>query len=481
MHWDAELNDGKGELTFGRPIRWLLFLYGGASCRSRSRGSAASSPRVQDVTTGAVTYGHRFLATSGRAGRAIKVRSFDEYRKNLAENFVMLARSDRRDRIVRDLEAQARRSADGPSCISTPGRGAAGRSPGSGRISRGGDRHLQPGFSRLPEEVLARRSSITSTFSRCPRRRRLMPAFLAVTNTQRQRPRHRDQRRARRRGAASRRAVFLGRRPGLARGPPGAARDLLFHKSLGSYARRANGSTPGAVDGRRRVRPPDARRGRTGGRLAKANLATDMVREFTELQGVMGGVYARESGEPETVWKAMYHHYLPVGVEPTAPPSYVGWAPPVRRGRPSPADKLDTLVGLFPRGRAAHRVSGSAGAAATGPRRAPDPPGLEALTGRPPAVHRRSWSMRPKTSPATPSDGGRHQRARRIPPRAPGFRVAAAWRVGPQCTRRHRAALDGGPAAGRFGAEPPRARGVLGNRVVPATGRGLQAGAQHRA
>ena len=56
-------------------------------------------------------------------------------------------------------------------------------------------------------------------------------------------------------------------------------------------------------------------------RLAKADLATDMVREFTELQGTMGGIYAREDGEPEAVWKAIYYHYLPIGVEADAPPS----------------------------------------------------------------------------------------------------------------------------------------------------------------
>ena len=35
----------------------------------------------------------------------------------------------------------------------------------------------------------------------------------------------------------------------------------------------------------------------------------------------MGGIYAREAGEPEAVWKAIYYHYLPVGVEPDAPPT----------------------------------------------------------------------------------------------------------------------------------------------------------------
>jgi glycyl-tRNA synthetase beta chain len=68
MHWDAQLDDEKGELTFGRPIRWLLYLYGGRVVPfTVTRQPLASSPRVQDVSTGAVTYGHRFLASSGRA------------------------------------------------------------------------------------------------------------------------------------------------------------------------------------------------------------------------------------------------------------------------------------------------------------------------------------------------------------------------------------------------------------------------------
>ena len=68
-----------------------------------------------------------------------------------------------------------------------------------------------------------------------------------------------------------------------------------------------------------------------------------MVREFTELQGTMGGIYAREEGLPEEVWKAIYFHYLPIGVEADAPPSRaqlgkaaVTWA------AVSLADKLDT-------------------------------------------------------------------------------------------------------------------------------------------
>jgi glycyl-tRNA synthetase beta chain len=65
----------------------------------------------------------------------------------------------------------------------------------------------------------------------------------------------------------------------------------------------------------------------------------------------MGGIYARGEGLPEEIWKAIYFHYLPLGVEPTAPPTRaqlgkaaVTWA------AVSLADKLDTVVGLFAAG-----------------------------------------------------------------------------------------------------------------------------------
>jgi glycyl-tRNA synthetase beta chain len=76
-----------------------------------------------------------------------------------------------------------------------------------------------------------------------------------------------------------------------------------------------------------------------------------MVREFTELQGTMGGIYAREEGLPEEVWKAIYFHYLPVAVEADTPPSaaQLGHAAPAWAAV-SLADKLDTIVGLFAAG-----------------------------------------------------------------------------------------------------------------------------------
>ena len=92
---------------------------------------------------------------------------------------------------------------------------------------------------------------------------------------------------------------------------------------------------------------PQRARGARRRALAKADLTTDMVFEFPELQGTMGGIYAREEGLPEQIWKAIYYQYLPIGVEADAPPTreQLG-AAAVTWAALSLADKLDTFVAL---------------------------------------------------------------------------------------------------------------------------------------
>ena len=83
-------------------------------------------------------------------------------------------------------------------------------------------------------------------------------------------------------------------------------------------------------------------------RLSKCDLTTQMVQEFTELQGVVGGLYAKVQGEPPEVAEAIYDHYLPQGAEDRCPRSLVGAVV-------SLADKIDIVaagfaVGLEPTG-----------------------------------------------------------------------------------------------------------------------------------
>ncbi len=355
MRWDAMLEDGKGELLFGRPIRWILYTYGGRVVPfTISRTPGAQTGQVQDVSAGAVTYGHRFLTTSGRAGRAIKVRSFDEYRARLLENFVILERAERHNKIARELDAKAQR---------LQGRVSRMLHHDSGLLLEVPDLVEYPAviagtfareFLDLPEEVLT--TTLIHHQHYFPvegEDGKLKEAFLAVINIEPDNERliARNAERvvtARLRDAqffweADRKSTLASRVERLS--------TLTFHKKLGSYKAKAERieklarwTAKEALGASGQV----AEQAALAARLSKVDLATDMVREFPELQGVMGGVYARADGQPEEVWKAIYHHYLPIGVEADAPPTKatlgkaaVTWA------AVSLADKLDTLVGMF--------------------------------------------------------------------------------------------------------------------------------------
>ena len=82
--------------------------------------------------------------------------------------------------------------------------------------------------------------------------------------------------------------------------------------------------------------------------LAKCDLTTEMVKEFTDLQGVVGGLYAKAQGEPEAVSRAIYEHYKPLSMDDSIPSTREGQIVAL-------ADKLDTLrscfsIGLIPSG-----------------------------------------------------------------------------------------------------------------------------------
>jgi glycyl-tRNA synthetase beta chain len=361
MHWDAMLEDGRGELVFGRPIRWLLFLYGGRVVPyTIGRLPNAAGPQVQEITTGAFTYGHRFLATSGRAGRSIKVRTFEDYRARLSEHFVILEHSERRDRIARELELKARKLG-----------GRVALREHAALVDEVADLVEYPGvvagffersFLELPHEVLT--TALVHHqhyFPVLSDNGELKEAFLAIVNTS-----PADERliaknaervvTARLRDArffweADRRTKLEDRLDRL--------HTIVFHKKLGSYRDKAERIEKLArwLAEHAFGKPAEADDAAKAGRLAKADLTTDMVFEFTELQGTMGGIYAREERLPERVWKAIYYQYLPIGVEADAPPTKaqlggaaVAWA------AVSLADKLDSVTSLM---KAGERATGS--------------------------------------------------------------------------------------------------------------------------
>ncbi|HET9702665.1 MAG TPA: glycine--tRNA ligase subunit beta [Vicinamibacterales bacterium] len=353
MRWDAALDDGKGELPFGRPIRWILYLYGGRVVPyTIGRSARAESARVQEIAAGANTYGHRFLTMTGRAGRAVKVKAFEDYRKRLAEHFVILDRNERHDRIARELDAEARRRG-GRIARSLVGQGILDEVPDLVEYPVVVSGTFAQEFLKLPEEVL------TTTmihhqhfFPVTSDQGRLQPVFLAVLNMEPEQPEviARNMERVLTARLRDARFFFDADREQPLTAYVDRLAAVLFHKKLGTYQEKA-----ARVESLARWicadvfgKPELADFAAEAGRLCKADLATDMVRELTELQGTMGGIYAREDGRPEEVWKAIYFHYLPVGVEANAPPSKeqlgkatITWA------AVSLADKLDTVTGMF--------------------------------------------------------------------------------------------------------------------------------------
>lgn len=356
MKWDAMLADGKGELPFGRPIRWILYLYGGRVVPfTIARSPLAAHSRVQEISSGPNTYGHRFLTTSGRAGRAVKVKGFDDYRKRLAEHFVLLDRNERHDRIARELDAEARRRG-GRIARSLVGQGMLDEVPDLVEYPVVASGTFSDEFLKLPAEVLTTTMIHHQHFFPVNNDQgKLLPVFLAVLNMQPDDPAVVSVNMERVLAARLRDAQFFfqsDRQQSLAEHQK-RLDTVLFHKKIGTYLQKSDRvSALAAHIATNVLKAPQAEAfAREAGQLCKADLATDMVRELTELQGTMGGIYAREDGRPEEVWKAIYFHYLPVGVEPAAPPSKeqlgkaaVSWAAVAL------ADKLDTVASMFAAG-----------------------------------------------------------------------------------------------------------------------------------
>ncbi len=109
---------------------------------------------------------------------------------------------------------------------------------------------------------------------------------------------------------------------------------VTFQAQLGSYLDKTNR----VIALLQELRAPQA--AIDAARLAKVDLTTDMVKEFTELQGQIGGIYARAQGHPEAVAQAIYDQYKPVSMEDSIPSTVEGQYL-------SLADKVDTLRGCF--------------------------------------------------------------------------------------------------------------------------------------
>jgi len=329
--WPKSMTSGVGSLRWVRPIRSLVSLFDGR----------VATFDIEGVAAGAMTAGHRFMGPPG----PFAVRDFADYRAGLEKHFVVLDADDRKRRILNGARALV--AARGLEMVEDAGLldEVAGMVEWPTPIL--GD--MDPAFLDLPPEVVRTVMRVHQRYFavRRPGETGLAPHFLCVANIE-----------AADGGGliAAGNGRVLSARLGDARFFWDEDRKLAlserldrlegvtFHARLGSMRARADRIAEAArlIAG---FIGADPKAAALAGRLAKADLATGLVGEFPELQGVMGGYYARHEGLPVDVAQAISEHYRPQGPSDVTPRAPLAITVAL-------ADKLDSLIGFFAIGEA---------------------------------------------------------------------------------------------------------------------------------
>lgn len=326
ISWAKTMRWGSGEGPWVRPVHGIVSVLDGEVVPFDLFGIPARDE----------TIGHPNLSAE-----PFRVRGSEDYRKELAARSIEVRPAERNRVLLETMRSRAealggRLAEDTPLLDKLT---ALCEVPG---VMEGS---FHEDFLELPAEVLATslRDHQSALTVEAPGDGRLLPYFLTVMD----RP---DDPIGRTRSGnewvvAARLAdarFFYGedRKAGLAHRAEQLGR-LTFQERLGSYADKTSRLV--ALSGFicQQLGWDDlAVQAQAAARLLKVDLATEMVKEFTSLQGIMGGIYAREEGHPEEVWQAVYDQYMPASADDRIPRGRVGQVTGL-------ADRIDTLVGIF--------------------------------------------------------------------------------------------------------------------------------------
>lgn len=324
MYWT-----NASDLRFIRPIRWIVAVLDGRVVPFTLAG----------VSSGDASAGHRFL---GRP--TIKVKNSVELIERLRRNFVLALPTERHKKI--EMEIQVILSKRGLRLHADAELTELVTYLNEYPTAVIGD--FDPAFLSLPDEILLTvMRDHQKYFGVTNKQGALAPHFIAIINLDKDRKglvRAGHERVLRARFSDARFFWEMDQKLKLGEHLP-KLKQVTYESRLGSYYDKvermralarwlANTWSQGGV---LEAHADDADR---AAELAKCDLVTSMVREFTELQGIVGGLYARAQGEPEDVADGIYDHYRPVGLDDPIPRNLTGCAVAL-------ADKLDSLMGCF--------------------------------------------------------------------------------------------------------------------------------------
>jgi len=328
--WPKSMRWGTGSLRWVRPLQSILCVFG-----PETEETEVVDFEVDGLRAGRITRGHRFLAPD-----EFEVRRFDDYVEKLEKAYVVLDPERRRDIIRNDAATLA--FAQGLEVVEDEGLVAEVAGLVEWPVVLMGE--FDPDFLKIPPEVvrLTIRANQKCFVLRDPKTGGLANRFLLVSNLVAE-----DggamivdgNRRVIAARLSDARFFYDTDRKVKLEAQAKKLQDIVFHEKLGTQAERVERIARLA----RELGPlvdADPDKAERAARLAKADLVTEMVGEFPELQGLMGRYYALDQGEDPEVADAIRDHYKPAGAGDDVPSASVSIAVAL-------ADKLDILVGFW--------------------------------------------------------------------------------------------------------------------------------------
>ncbi len=320
MYWRED------KFRFVRPIRNILSILDGEVVNFEMAGVKSSNK----------TFGHRFLGA-----KEIEAKNFRDYVKKLSENFVMVDVLKRRDKVLSEFKEIEERSGFKIFKDNELLEEVINLNEYPTAIMGNFDRN----FLKIPEEVLITvMRKHQKYFYLVDGDSKLVPHFITVINlpgdeTGEIKEGHERVLRAR---LEDGKFFYQKDLESDISSKLELLKDVLFQEELGTYydkvVRMSKISSlicdklKGTKDFKENIEKASL--------YSKCDLLTEMVGEFPELQGIMGGIYSREQGYPEEIWKSIYYHYKPENFDDEIPP--------VPGGRiVSLSDKIDTLIGII--------------------------------------------------------------------------------------------------------------------------------------
>jgi len=324
--WSKSMRSGTSTFRWVRPLKRILFLFDGEVIPFELEG----------LTAGNLTEGHRFLGS----GEPLSVSDFASYQKALADNSVILDHAERQKIILEKARAVCVEAG----CELIEDQGLLEEVAGLNEfpVPLLGD--MDPAFLTLPPEVIKTSMRTHQKYFAVRDASGGMAAKFVITSNMKAVDGGEEIKRGNAKVLSARLSdgVFFWKEDNRAGNFDQWLTKLegvTFHAKLGTMAQRVARITALA----KHIAPligADAEVAGEAAHLAKADLASYMVGEFPELQGVMGGYYADAAKKPLEIADAIRQHYKPQGPSDSVPVGKVSACVAL-------ADKLDTLISFF--------------------------------------------------------------------------------------------------------------------------------------